>query len=80
MMRPTGARDREEPDRFAQDVAGSYSSIRNALVHMMSVEWGWIDRCGGPALRADDYPTPASLIDHNFDLLFYDAETRAVGA
>jgi uncharacterized damage-inducible protein DinB len=52
------------PEQFTQNVAGSYASIRNTLVHMMSAEWGWIERCGGPArgaqLRADDYPTPAS--------------------
>jgi len=55
------------PEQFTQHVAGSYGSIRNTLVHMMSAEWGWIDRCGGPtrgpALKADDYPTLASVID-----------------
>ena len=53
------------PDQFTQNVAGSYGSLRNTLVHMMSAEWGWLDRCGGtkrgPALRADDYPTLASV-------------------
>jgi uncharacterized damage-inducible protein DinB len=53
------------PEQFTQTVAGSYSSIRNTLVHMMSAEWGWIDRCGGakrgPALKADDYPTLESV-------------------
>jgi uncharacterized damage-inducible protein DinB len=48
-------------EQFTQNVAGSYGSLRNTLVHMMSAEWGWIDRCGGakrgPALKADDYPT-----------------------
>ena len=51
---------------FTQDVAGSWGSIRNTLVHTMSAEWGWIDRCGGPprgpALKADDYPSAESLI------------------
>jgi uncharacterized damage-inducible protein DinB len=55
------------PEQFTQNVAGSYGSIRNTLVHMMSAEWGWIDRCGGPsrgpALKADDYPTLASVVD-----------------
>ena len=55
------------PEQFTQNVAGSYGSIRNTLVHMMSAEWGWIDRCGGPArgpaLKADDYPTLASITD-----------------
>jgi uncharacterized damage-inducible protein DinB len=51
---------------FTRCVAGSLGSIRNTLVHVMSAEWGWIDRCGGPsrgpALKADDYPTAESLI------------------
>ena len=55
------------PDQFTQNVAGSYGSIRNTLVHMMSAEWGWIDRCGGPsrgpALKADDFPTFASIVE-----------------
>jgi uncharacterized damage-inducible protein DinB len=55
------------PEQFTQPVAGSYGSIRNTLVHILSAEWGWLDRCGGyergPALKPDDYPTPQSLID-----------------
>ena len=55
------------PEQFTQTVAGSYGSIRNTLVHILSAEWGWLDRCGGskrgPALKPDDYPTPASLVD-----------------
>ena len=53
------------PEQFTQSVAGSYGSIRNTLVHTMSAEWGWLDRCGGfprgPALKADDYPTFESV-------------------
>jgi len=55
------------PEQFTQNVAGSYGSIRNTLVHTMSAEWGWIARCGGPArgpmLKGDDYPTFASVTD-----------------
>lgn len=51
---------------FTRNVAGSYGSVRNTLVHTLSAEWGWLDRCGGPArgaaLKADDYPTAESLI------------------
>ena len=54
-------------DQFTQPVAGSYESIRNTLVHVMSAEWGWLDRCGGPQrgerLKPDDYPTLESLVD-----------------
>jgi uncharacterized damage-inducible protein DinB len=53
------------PDDFTRNVAGSYGSVRNTLVHMLSAEWGWIARCGGPprgpALKADDYPTFEAL-------------------
>jgi len=55
------------PEQFTQNVAGSYGSVRNTLVHTLSAEWGWLDRCGGPArgpaLKAEDYPTVESLID-----------------
>jgi uncharacterized damage-inducible protein DinB len=53
-------------EEFTREVAGSYGSIRNTMVHLLSAEWGWIDRCGGPprgpALKASDYPTLASVI------------------
>src|SRR2546421_2074670 len=55
------------PEQFTQNVAGSYGSIRNTLVHMMSAEWAWIDRCGGPArgpaLKAEDFPTFDSIVE-----------------
>ena len=55
------------PEQFIQPVIGSYGSIRNTLVHVLSAEWGWLGRCGGPqrgaALVASDYPTAASVID-----------------
>jgi uncharacterized damage-inducible protein DinB len=35
-------------EEFTRTVAGSYGSLRNTLVHVMSAEWGWVDRCGGP--------------------------------
>lgn len=53
-------------DEFTRTVAGSYGSIRNTLVHVMSAEWGWIDRCGGtprgPRLNPEDYPTIESVV------------------
>lgn len=52
--------------QFTQSVAGSYGSIRNTLVHMLSAERGWLDRCGGPPrgprLNPDDYPTAEAVI------------------
>jgi uncharacterized damage-inducible protein DinB len=54
------------PEEFCQSVAGSYGSIRNTLVHVLSAEWGWLDRCGGPPrgprLEPADYPTPQTLV------------------
>ena len=54
-------------EQFTRQVAGSYGSIRNTMVHMLSAEWGWLERCGGaargPALNARDYPTAASLFE-----------------
>jgi uncharacterized damage-inducible protein DinB len=55
------------PEQFTRDVAGSYGSIRNTLVHALSAEWGWVARCGGPArgpaLNPADFPTLESLIE-----------------
>jgi uncharacterized damage-inducible protein DinB len=56
------------PEQFTREAAGSYGSVRNTLVHMLSAEWGWLDRCGGPppargaALKADDFPTLDSIV------------------
>ncbi len=55
------------PEEFTRSAAGSYGSLRNTLVHVLSAEWGWIERSGGPkrgpALKADDYPTLESIIE-----------------
>ena len=53
-------------EQFTQQVSGSYGSVRNALVHTLSADWGWLDRCGGeprgPRLEPDDYPTVESVL------------------
>ena len=53
-------------EQFTQNVAGAYGSIRNTLVHILSAEWGWLDRCGGPPrgapLKAEDFPTVESVV------------------
>ena len=55
------------PAQSTQPVAGGYGSVRNTMVHILSAEWGWLDRCGGAqrgaALVASDYPTVTSLIE-----------------
>ncbi len=52
-------------EQFTRAIGGAYGSVRNTLVHTLSAEWGWLDRCGGlrrgPALKAEDYETAASL-------------------
>jgi len=54
------------PEEFTRPVGGSYGSVRNTLVHVLSAEWGWLDRCGGArrgnALIPTDYPTLKSLM------------------
>lgn len=54
------------PEQFTQTVAGSYGSIRNTMVHVLSAEAGWLDRCGGPKrgprLNPEDFPTVKSVI------------------
>jgi uncharacterized damage-inducible protein DinB len=54
------------PEQFTQAVAGSYGSIRNTMVHVLSAEAGWLDRCGGPKrgprLNPADFPTAESVI------------------
>lgn len=54
-------------DEFTRPVAGSLGSIRNTLVHMMSTEWGWLERCGGPVRGAEfvaaQYPTLEAVVE-----------------
>ncbi len=54
------------PEQFTQTVDGSQGSVRNTMVHVLSAEWGWLGRCGGPdrgaQLRPDDYPTAEALV------------------
>jgi uncharacterized damage-inducible protein DinB len=54
------------PEQFTQTVDGSHGSVRNTMVHVLSAEWGWLSRCGGPdrgpPLNPADYPTFDSLL------------------
>ncbi|HEU4453883.1 MAG TPA: DinB family protein, partial [Longimicrobium sp.] len=56
------------PAQFTQTVAGGYGSIRNTLVHVLSAEWGWLERCGGGPERGgrldpERYPTAEAHVD-----------------
>lgn len=52
-------------EQFTEPVAGGHESIRNTLVHVLSAEWGWLSRCGGPErgprLNPADYPNLETL-------------------
>src|ERR1700722_8465830 len=54
-------------EQFAQPLSGNHGSIRSTTVHMLSAEWGWLDRCGGSkrgaALEPNNFPTAASLVE-----------------
>jgi uncharacterized damage-inducible protein DinB len=54
------------PEQLAEPVSGKHGSVRNTMVHILSAEWGWIGRCGGPergpALEAGNYSTVAALV------------------
>jgi uncharacterized damage-inducible protein DinB len=55
------------PEQFTQPLADNHGSIRNTTVHILSAEWGWLDRCGGrargAALDPNNFQTVATLIE-----------------
>ena len=55
------------PEQFTRSMGGGHESIRSTLVHALSAEWGWLERCGGPArgarLNPADYATVQSVIE-----------------
>ncbi len=58
------ARDRQlqvcatfSEDRFLREVGGSFPSVRDTLVHLVAVEWLWLERWRGK--------TPKTLISRN---------------
>lgn len=52
-------------EEFTREFGGPGKSIRSALVHIISAEWGWLERCGGPErgprLNPDDFPSLDSI-------------------
>jgi len=54
------------PEQFTSPVVEKHGSIRNTLVHVVSAEAGWLERCGGakrgPRLEPVDFPTVESVI------------------
>ena len=69
------------PAQFTQPVAGSHGSIRNTMVHVLSAEWGWLDRCGGGVHHRGQVALllrSLGYVPGNFDILFYYADKRGV--
>ena len=55
------------PEEFRRVIAGGHGSVRGTLVHLVSAEWGWLERCGGPArgprLDPESNATPEAVIE-----------------
>jgi uncharacterized damage-inducible protein DinB len=53
---------------FVRAVAGSYGSLRNTLVHMMSAEGGCLERCEGPQrgapLKPEEFAALGAIITY----------------
>jgi uncharacterized damage-inducible protein DinB len=53
------------PEQYTRDLAGSFKSVRDTLVHLYSAEWAWYQRWQGTsptaALVFDDYPDIETL-------------------
>lgn len=59
-------------EEFTRDLTGGHGSVRATLVHVLNVEWGWLERCGGPARGPALQPAsfPAALpLRHQFQRL-----------
>ena len=50
-------------DQFTRDLAGSYRSVRDTLVHIISGEWIWLQRWKETSLQAMLNPTDFSSVD-----------------
>ncbi len=52
-------------EEFTGKPLGADKSIRTLLVHILSAEWGWFARCGGPErdqrLLPEDFPSLESI-------------------
>ena len=53
------------PDQFTRDLANSFRSIRDTVVHIYSAEWVWLTRWMGhsptAALSAEQFPDLATI-------------------
>lgn len=54
-------------EQFVRPMGSSFSSLRDTLVHLVAVEWLWLERWRGRSprslLRAEDFPTLAAVAD-----------------
>jgi uncharacterized damage-inducible protein DinB len=55
-------------DQLVRPLGSSFRSLRDTLVHLMAVEWLWLERWRGNSprtlLRAEDFPTLAAVAEH----------------
>jgi uncharacterized damage-inducible protein DinB len=55
------------PEQFVQPLGGSFPSIRDTSVHLLAVEWLWLERWRGRDVRsllsAGDYPTVEAVTE-----------------
>ncbi|HKF53170.1 MAG TPA: DinB family protein, partial [Candidatus Acidoferrales bacterium] len=51
------------PAQFTQDLHSSFPSVRDTLVHLMLVEWVWLERWLGrsPGFPSENFPDLASI-------------------
>lgn len=53
------------PEQFARELRSSFSSVRDTVVHIMGVEWLWLERWNGrmptALLCGAEFPDVASI-------------------
>jgi uncharacterized damage-inducible protein DinB len=66
------ATSRLTTEQYKQDMHSSFPSVRNTFVHIISVEWLYLQRVKGTSPKglwsASDYPTVASLKERWIEL------------
>lgn len=60
------------PEQFTKEMASSFSSIRDTLVHIWSVEWIWLERLEGRSPtsfpNAKEFPDLSSMTGRWYDI------------
>ena len=64
-------------EQFTQNVGYSHGSVRNQIVHLMSVDDTWFSGLGGVEIPAS--PDPATFVDRNSIRMQWDAVEQRIG-